>query len=53
MLIKTSWFYPSEDILCTEENLDKDILSAFLFCCYSKYRENNENLRMKLEDRER
>lgn len=42
MLIKTSWFYPSEDILCTEENLDKDILSAFLFCCYPKYRENNE-----------
>ena len=42
MLIKSSWFYPSEDILCTEDNLDKDILSAFLFCCYPKYRESNE-----------
>mgnify|MGYP003124612992 CR=1 FL=1 len=42
MLIKASWFYPNEDILCTEDNLDKDILSAFLFCCYPKYRESNE-----------
>ena len=42
MLIKAIWFYPNEDILCTEENLDKDILSAFLFCCYPKYRESNE-----------